>query len=295
MCWIVFVGSSLPKSSVSPTSSSSSLVRMRIPEEELPFPEAGLPQSVHSSPASSHNPSPFPSLPSTPPESRTPPKGSPLNPHTSLNLAASLTNDRPTGNNVPSPSLGLDRPPSPSLGPDKADLADSHAQLVQQVQQVAETTPPEALEKQERQHRTSRSSSIDIPNIPRIGSVSGALSKVKSMARQTKVVKGFFSSLSSTTSHDLGAGPPQPTLYRNSDVQHLPSSVTPTATPTTALSPASSVEQGEFATMASPLSDHSEWLSSTSPPHTSPLTSPPPLYIPHPDTLAFSGATSQAL
>lgn len=94
-----------------------------------------------------------------------------------------------------------------------------------------------------------------------------------------KVVKGFLSSLSAP-SHDSGAGNMigQPVLYRNNDVQYRS---TPTAG---VISPSSSVEKGEFASIASPLSDNSgfsDWLAS-------PPSSPPP---PHQDSLAFINTT----
>lgn len=232
------VGSSLPKS----TSPSSLL---HIPEElDLPFPEAGLPSSLQSTPPNSQDPSPFPSLPSTPPQSHTPPK---------------------------------------AFVPGKVY---SHAELSQRLNgHDASHEPPKPV----------RSSSIDLSTI---GGVAGALSKVKSM----KVMKGLFSSLSS---HDPGVShvTSQPQIYRNSDVHQSSSLPTPivttpttvTATPIAGIittSPPSSVEQGEFASIASPLSDASgDWLSSTSPPPPPGTVSPPPTYTPHPDTLSFSNTT----
>lgn len=222
--------SSLPKSSVSP----SSLIH--IPEEDLPFPEAGLPpSSLQSSPSTSHNVSPHPSLPSTPPQCHT--------------------------------------PPAPVL-----DRGNSHAELSQRENELPEKV------------RTSRSSSIDITGI------GGALSKVKSMAFQSgqnmgqKVVKGLLSSLS--TSHD-SHGTAQPVLYRNNDITDVryTTGTHPVAIATTT-SPSGSVEQGEFASMASPLSDYSgDWLSSTSPPGSVPSPTPLPVHIPHTDTMAFSNIT----
>ena len=233
---LVDIDSSLPaKSSASPSS------LLHIPEEDLPFPEAGLPSSMQSSPATSLTNSPFPSLPSTPPLSRntsTPPQA------------------------------------APSTRGHNTDRADSHSELLQR---VTERVQEPVLERP----KPSRSSSIDFGS---------ALSKVKSMALHggqsmgQKVVKGFLSSLS-TPSHDQGSSG-QPVLYRNSDVQYPPS-----ATPTAGvISPSSSVERGEFASMASPLSDHSDLNDWVTPPPSSP---PPQAYTPHQDTLAFTNTSME--
>lgn len=255
---VVFTpGSSLPKSSVSPTP------LLHIPEEDLPFPEAGLPSSLQNSPPSSSNVSPSPSLPSMPPQSHTPPKVPPAH---------------PTAN-----SLSLDR-------------ANSHTELSQR------TSSRDASHEPMGKARTTRSSSIDIPKIG--GGMAGALSKaLQGGQTMGQKVKGLLSSLSS---HDsvVGHVTTQPVLYYNNDL-HGASPTTMTVTPTAGViitSSSSSVEQGEFASMASPLSDHSGWLSSTSPPPlggpvlpmsptSSGPASPPPAYVPHMDTLAFINVT----
>ena len=168
-------------SSVS-NSSPSSLVH--IPEEELPFPEAGLPPSSQNSPQPSHTPSPFPSLPSTPPQSRTPPiQHHPLNPSLLLSQVQTLSEH----------------------SQEKAESAHSV-----QTQSQGNKDP---LEKQ----RIQRSSSIDIV----AGGVAVAL-KTMAQGGQRKV-KDLFSSFSGqhSSSHDSAAShvtSKQPVVYRNSDV-----------------------------------------------------------------------------
>ena len=128
--------------------------------------------------------------------------------------------------------------------------------------------------------------------------MAGALSKVKPM----KVMKGLFSSLSS--SHDSHVTS-QPVMFRNTDVHQslpTPAVATPTsvsATPTAGVvmtSPPSSVEQGELVSVGSPLSDLSGGWPGSPPsgpvspsPHTS--VSPVSAYTPHPDTATFSNTT----
>ena len=226
--------SSLPI--LSPTPSSSSL--LHIPEEQteemLPFPDVELPLSCHSSPSISLTPSPYTSLPSTPPQDHTPPT-----PPTSLHAS-------PTGCLTMDPSLERIIDPAPvEYRPNVRERASSVDRL-----------------------RTSRSSSSDLPTI---GGVAGALSKGQKVVRG--FLSSFSSQHHHhvhnpplSGSHDYGPRhvTSQPLVYRNSDAL-LP--------PSFSFSSPSSAEDGEYAEDLSPVANDTMQFSYetlSTPPKTTP-------------------------
>ena len=217
-------------------SPSSSL--LHAPEEDLPFPEAGLPKSQYSTPSTSHTPSPFPSLPSTPPQSQILPT---LN-HSALTVQVE------------------------SLARHAQEITNS-AQMEPTQRHSSVKEGNELTEK----GKVHRSSSIDVAGI---GGVAGALSKVRSMALQggqsmgQKMVKGFLSSLSTSqlsSSYD-GHVNSQAVLYRNNNVLSSPTSPSAIEEGEFALSPSSFSPP-----MSPPHSNHSSGDFMSQPPPSNPV------------------------